>query len=201
MSFYPSFGLPALLQSPGPSPGPFINRRNSRLLGRRPLASPAPGGALGGDKRHCALGGYGLGGVAPWGPRAATAAVGALLVRGSSKLCAGLGGPPSHCLPPLLFFPSDRRPGKPGARSPGVFQVLAGRGGGASVGGSARRCGASRGPRGSVHPRATHLQRARWEAGARGDTPKERERAPPHRPGPTLQARALEARGGWRPGL
>ena len=138
MSFYPSFGLPALLQSPRPSPGPFINRRNSRLLGRRPLASPAPGGALGGDKRHCALGGHGLGGVAPWGPRAATAAVGALLVRGSSKLCAGLGGPPSHCLPRLLFFPPDPRPGKPGARSPGVFQALAGRGGGASVGGSAR---------------------------------------------------------------
>ena len=67
MSFYPSSGPPALLQSPGPSPGPFINRRNSRLLGRRPLASPAPGGALGGDKRHCALGGHGLGGVAPRG--------------------------------------------------------------------------------------------------------------------------------------
>lgn len=85
-------GPPALLQSLGPSRGPFINRRNSRLPGRRPLASPAPGGALGGDKRHCARGGHGLGGVGPQGPRAATAAVGALLVRGSSKLCAGLGG-------------------------------------------------------------------------------------------------------------
>lgn len=36
--------------------------------------------------------GHGLGGVGPQGPRAATAAVGALLVLGSSKLCAGLGG-------------------------------------------------------------------------------------------------------------
>lgn len=36
--------------------------------------------------------GHGLGGVGPQGPRAAIAAVGALLVLGSSKLCAGLGG-------------------------------------------------------------------------------------------------------------
>lgn len=34
---------------PGTLSGPFINGRNSRLLGRRPLASPAPWGALGGD--------------------------------------------------------------------------------------------------------------------------------------------------------
>ena len=85
-------GPPALLQSLGPSRGPFIKRRNSRLPGRRPLATPAPGGALAGDERHCARGGHGLGGIGPQGLRAATAAVGALLVRGSSKLCAGLGG-------------------------------------------------------------------------------------------------------------
>lgn len=57
--------------------------------------------------------GHGLDGAGSRGPRAATAAVWALLVHGSSKLCAsvGMGGVGrAFSLSPRLFFSSPVRP-------------------------------------------------------------------------------------------
>lgn len=127
MSFYPSSSPQALLQSPGPSPGPFINRRHVRLPWLGTFAKTTPGGVFcGGEVPLYACDGsgrlagrqeaesvqgisrgwrgHGLDGAGSRGPRAATAAVWALLVHGSSKLCASVGmgggwGEPSHFLP------------------------------------------------------------------------------------------------------
>lgn len=127
LSFYPSSGPQALLQSPGPSPGPFINGRNARLPCPGTFATTNPGGAFCGEEvplcarggsrtlagrrrqdRSRALvegGGHGMGDAGPRGPRAATAAIGALLVRRSSKLCKSLGrGWGAFSLSPHLFL-------------------------------------------------------------------------------------------------
>lgn len=119
LSFYPSSGPLALLQSPGPSPGPFINRRNVRLPpAQAPLQPLTPGALFAGEKYHFVRvaeaasargsvegGGHGVDGAGPRGPRAATAAVRALLVRGSSKLCKSLGrGRSAFSRSPHLFL-------------------------------------------------------------------------------------------------
>lgn len=54
----PRAGPPALLQSPGPSPGPFINRRNVRLPRPGTFANANPGGAFCGEEAPlCAVAG------------------------------------------------------------------------------------------------------------------------------------------------
>lgn len=70
-----------LSSNPDPLGGVHIQEELT-LLGRRPLASPAPGGAPGGDQRHCARCGHGLGGVGPqW-------ALGLRLLLSGACLCA-----------------------------------------------------------------------------------------------------------------
>lgn len=73
----------------------------------------------------------------PRGPRAATAAVRALLVRGSSKLCESLGRGAGRL---LTFSPSfsppahpGSRSGKLGAKSVCIFPAHTGEGGGAAL--------------------------------------------------------------------
>lgn len=105
----------------------------------------APLCARGGRARGLAArGGDGLVGAGPRGPRAGTAAVGALPVRGSSKLRAGLGGRLPTVSPSFLLQPSETTDlVSQGAQPSGEPQG---------------RCRASR-----------ILRRARWEAGALGD--------------------------------
>lgn len=133
----------ALLQSPGPSAGPLTNRRNLGLsVWGRSLWGQAPLCARGGRARGLAArGGDGLVGAGPRGPRAGTAAVGALPVHGSSKLRAGLGGRLPTVSPSFLLQPSETTDlVSQGAQPSGEPQG---------------RCRASRGLPGPAHPAAS----------------------------------------------